>query len=319
MQSDLKHHLQQFFFTAILFWALIGPASVFANNWSDCFWGGKNEETAYTRPYVAGMSGTLQTINSPDMNLGAPQPGIPVQATSNTQNTIIPQAALPTINSQAGQNIANTNLVGTVGLPATSPNAINLPQAPPGTEIMFVLPTKTPQGDECCDGVKGTPAVAVNVVPPGTPGAIPVAVKTMTVTRPKVERRWTYAPIRTKTDRMVEVVDPRTGQVVRSYCEVDEHHSMLPWPHLEESVTYENVTVKVAMPIRLPDTPILVPQPNPGAIPQPGGIPSTFAPSMPPHSTPYTSNYPTNHSLWNPPTQQSQHLDQGARRTIVVP
>ncbi len=73
----------------------------------------------------------------------------------------------------------------------------------------------------------------------------------MTVRRPKVERRLSYSPITTKTETLVKVVDPRTGRVVRTYCNNDENTSTLPWLHVKETVTYEIVTVKVGTPISL--------------------------------------------------------------------
>lgn len=290
------------------------PVSMFGNTLGDCLWGGRNEETLYKTPFVPGMGRTeLSQLPSSQMNLGAPPPGIPIQATANTQGTVVSQTTLPTAT-------APINQVGTVGLPATSPNAINLPQAPPGTEIMFVLPTKMPEKDECCDGVRSTPAVAAEIVPPGTPGAIPVAVQTMTVTRPKITHRFTYSPIRTQTDKLVEVVDPRTGQVVKTYCETDEQHSMLPWPHMEEVVTYETITAKVATPIRLPDVPIT--QTNPAAAAQTinstnivptTNPPATFAPVNNP--TRQTVNYP----LWNPNTNLPIPPQTGSHTTVIVP
>lgn len=287
--------------------------NVFGNTLGDCLWGGRNEETLYKTPFVPGMGRTeLAQLPSSQMNLGAPPPGIPIQATANTQNTQVPQATLPTSN-------APVNQIGTVGLPATSPNAVRLPQAPPGTEIMFVLPTKTAEKDECCDGVRSTPALAAEVVPPGTPGAIPVAVQTMTVTRPKITHRFTYAPIRTQTDKLVEVIDQRTGQIVKTYCETDEHHSMLPWPHMEEIVTYETISAKVATPIRLPDVPLT--QGNAAAVQTvnpAGGMPganpaATFAPVNNPVRQ--TVNYP----LWNPNMNLSTPSQAGSHTTVVVP
>ena len=111
---------------------------------------------------------------------------------------------------------------------------------------MYILPPK--EIPSLCPP-KGTPAVAVQVVPPTTPGAIPVAVRNMTVSRPKIDYEWTYAPMTEKTDTLVKVVDRRTGRTLRTYCEVDEHRSLLPWPHRKEVVTYEQVTVQVAVPL----------------------------------------------------------------------
>jgi hypothetical protein len=214
----------------------------------DCLWGGSNEETGYTTPYVPGMGGvTLAQLPPPPINLGAPPPGqqttLPVQAMSNTQALSVPQATIPTITVPTGP-------VGAVGQPATQPAVVNLPQLPPGTEIVYVLPGEVVQ-EECINGVPGTPAAAAKVVPAGTPGAVPVAVKTVNVLKPKVEYRWTYSPIRTKTETLVKVVHPKTGKVVRTYCQTDEEKSTLPWLHREEVISYETVTAKVGMPVSL--------------------------------------------------------------------
>jgi hypothetical protein len=214
----------------------------------DCLWGGSNEETGYTTPYVPGMGGvTLAQLPAPPINLGAPPPGqqttLPVQAMPNTQALSVPQSTIPTITVPTGP-------VGAVGRPATQPASANLPQLPLGTEIVYVLPSETVQ-EECINGVPGTPAAAAKVVPADTPGAIPVAIKTVNVLQPKVEYRWTYSPVRTKTETLVKVVHPRTGKVVRTYCQTDEEKSVLPWLHREEVVSYETVTAKVGTPISL--------------------------------------------------------------------
>ena len=60
--------------------------------------------------------------------------------------------------------------------------------------------------------------------------------------------------MRTDVETLVKVVDPRTGRVVRTYCQKDEEKSTLPWPHRKEVVTYETVTVKVGTPVSLSPT-----------------------------------------------------------------
>lgn len=210
---------------------------------SDCVWGGGNEETSYSSTYVPGMGGVTLAQYQPPMNLGAPQPAIPVQATSQTQAVNVPQANIPTITIPTGP-------VGSVGQPATFPGAVA--QMPPGTEIVYVMPSSLPSNAEICvSGIKTIPAAETKVVPANTPGAIPVALKTVTVRKPKVEYYWTYAPITTKTETLVQVVDPRTGRVVRTYCKENSEHTMLPWLHRREVITYETVNAKVGTPVSI--------------------------------------------------------------------
>jgi len=209
---------------------------------SDCLWGGSNEETTYSPTYIPGMGGiTLAQYSPSPINLGAPQPAIPVQATAGTQAVNVPQANIPTITIPTGP-------VGSVGQPATFPGA--LPQAPPGTEIVYIMPSSIPsQAVICLDGTKTIPATESKVVPATTPGAIPVALKTVMVRRPKVEYQWVYAPIETKTETLVQVVNPRTRRVVRTYCQEETERSTLPWLHRREVVSYETVEAKVAVPV----------------------------------------------------------------------
>ena len=210
---------------------------------SDHIWGGKNEETTYSPGFVPKMSGiTLTQYQSPSMNLGAP-PAIPVQATPHTQSVTVPQANIPTITIPTGQ-------VGSVGQPATFPGAAQ--QVPSGAEIVYIMPSSIPsEAVICVDGVKTIPATEVKVVSATTPGAIPVALKTVTVRRPKVEYHWTYAPIVTKQETLVHVVDPRSGRVVRSFCQEESGSTALPWLHRREVITYETVEAKVAVPVSL--------------------------------------------------------------------
>jgi hypothetical protein len=210
----------------------------------DHIWGGKNEETSYSPTFVPGMSGvSLAQYQHPAMNLGSPQPAIPVQATPNTQAVNVPQANIPTITIPTGQ-------VGSVGQPAAFAGPVQ--QVPPGAEILYILPSSIPSAAVICvDGVKTVPATEVTAVPATTPGAIPVALKTVMVKRPKVEYHWTYAPVVTKRENLVHVVDPRSGRVVRSFCQLDEESTMLPWLHRREVITYETVEAKVAVPVSL--------------------------------------------------------------------
>lgn len=213
-------------------------------DFSDCLWGGSNEETSYAPVYMPVMGGvTLAQYQPSPANLGAPSPAIPIQATPGTQAINVLQANIPTITIPAGP-------VGSVGQPATFSGIV--PHAPPGTEIVYIMPASLPSNAVICvDGVTTIPATESKIVPANTPGAIPVALKTVVVRRPKVEYYWTYAPIETKTDTLVKVVDPRSGRVVRTYCQTDSEHTVLPWLHRREVVTYETVEAKVGVPVSL--------------------------------------------------------------------
>jgi len=213
-------------------------------DFNDCLWGGKNQETVYSPLYMPGM-GEIELVQyqQPTTNLGAPQPAIPVQATPGTRAVDVPQATIPTITIPTGP-------VGAVGQPATFPGTTV--QAPPGAEIVYILPSSQPtQTVICVDGQKTIPAAEVRVVSSNTPGAVPVALKTVTVRRPKTEYHWTYAPIVNTTETMVHLVDPRTGRVVRSFCQENTQSSQLPWLHRREVITYETVEAKVAVPVSL--------------------------------------------------------------------
>jgi len=217
---------------------------------SDCVWGGSNEETSYSPFFVPGMGGETLAQYQPPMNLGSPQPAaqsvvsLPVQPTPHTQSINVPQANIPTVTIPAGP-------VGSVGQPATLPGT-PLQAAPPGAEIVYIMPSSIPSSAEICvDGVKTIPATEAKVVPAGTPGAIPVALKTVTVRRPKVEYHWTYSPIVNKTETLVQVVNPRTGKVARTYCQEDSSRTLLPWLHRREVITYEVVEAKIAVPVSM--------------------------------------------------------------------
>ena len=232
------------FVCPLLFLCLLCLSPPVRGDLHDSFWGGKNQETSYSSPYVPGMGGVeLVQYQQPQMNLGAPQPAIPVQAAPGTRAVDVPQAHIPTITIPAGP-------VGSVGQPATFPGA--LAQAPPGAEIVYILPSSQPsQAVICVDGQKTIPATEARVVSANTPGAIPVALKTVTVRRPKVEYHWTYAPIVNRTETLVHVVDPRTGRIVRSHCQENTQSTHLPWLHRREVITYETVEAKVAVPVSL--------------------------------------------------------------------
>ena len=220
------------------------PSATVANDLSDCFWGGKNQETSYSPTFLPRINEiTLVQYQQPSMNLGAPMPAIPVQATPETRAVDVPQAHIPTITIPHGA-------VGSVGQPATFPGAVA--QAPPGAEIVYILPSTQPANAEICiDGQRTIPAAATQIVPPNTPGAIPATLKTVMVRRPKIEYRWSYAPIVNTTETLVHVVHPRTGRVVQSYCQEDSERSRLPWLHRREVLTYETVEAKVAVPVSL--------------------------------------------------------------------
>jgi hypothetical protein len=117
-------------------------------------------------------------------------------------------------------------------------------------EIVYVMPSSLPsQAEICVDGVRTIPAAETKVVPANTPGAIPVALRTVMVRKPKVEYHWTYGRVETKTETLVQVVNPRTQRVVRTYCQEDSEHTILPWLHRREVKTYETVEAKVAVPV----------------------------------------------------------------------
>jgi len=220
------------------------PASPVFGEFGDIIWGGRNQETSYSPTFVPGMNGVpLTQTPHPSMNLGTPPPAIPVQATPGTQAISVPQANIPTITIPAGP-------VGSVGQPATFSGAVS--QAPPGAEIVYILPSSIPtEAVICLNGTKTIPATEVNVVPATTPGAIPVALKMVTVRRPKVEYHWTYAPIETKQETLVQVVDPRSGRVVRTFCQEETASTALPWLHRREVLTYETVEAKVGVPVSI--------------------------------------------------------------------
>jgi len=233
----------RFVFPPFFFCLLCVPPPVFGDL-NDHLWGGKNQETSYSPTFVPGMGDvTLAQFQHPSANLGAPPPAIPVQATPGTQAVSVPQANIPTITIPAGP-------VGSVGQPATFSGTVQ--QALPGAEIVYIMPTAlSSQAEICVDGTKTIPAAEVQIVSANTPGAIPVALKTVTVRRPKVEYHWTYAPIETKTETLVQVVNPRTGRVVRTYCQEETQRTTLPWLHRRVVISYETVEAKIGVPVSL--------------------------------------------------------------------
>ncbi|MDR1290964.1 MAG: hypothetical protein LBK06_07180, partial [Planctomycetaceae bacterium] len=217
----------------------------------DCLWGGANEETSYTMPFVSSGT-TLAQSSQPPMNIGAPIPSIPVQATPSTRATLVPQPNIPTISPITGN-------VGTIGQPASNSistqfnNQIipNNTSRVGGVEVVYVIPSGESGSDICIGGERGSPAVAAKIVAAGTPGAIPVALTTTTAYRPKVQYRLKFAPMKQKTETFVNVIDPRTRRVVRSYCQTGERQiTTLPVVHWEEVIGYETVTVKIGTPIK---------------------------------------------------------------------
>ena len=229
------------FVFSLLFFGMLCIALPVWGDLGDCLWGGSNQETAYSPTFIPGMGGVSLAQYAAPINLGAPQPALPVQATPGTQAVNVPQANFPTITIPTGP-------VGSPGRPATFAGQVQ--QAQPGTEIVYILPTSHPsQAVICVDGNQTIPASETKIVPATTPGAIPVMLRTVTVRRPKVEYHWTYAPVETKTETLVQVVDPRTGQVVRSFCRDDTQRSILPWLHRREVISYETVEAKVAVPV----------------------------------------------------------------------
>ena len=225
----------------LFFFGVLCVATPVLGDLGDCFWGGSNQETAYSPTYIPGMGGVALAQFSSPIKLGAPQPNIPVQATPGIQAMNVPQANIPTITIPTGP-------VGSVGQPATFAGPVL--QAQPGTEIVYILPSSLQsQAVICVDGNQTIPASETKIVPATTPGAIPAALKTVTVRRPKVEYHWTYAPIETKTETLVQVVDPRTGRVVRTFCQDETKRSTFPWLHRREVISYETVEATVAVPV----------------------------------------------------------------------
>ena len=210
---------------------------------SDHIWGGRNQETSYSPTFVPRASGIVLTqYQHPAMNLGAPQPAIPIQATPHSQAAMVPQAHIPTITIPAGQ-------VGSVGQPATFPGAA---QSPSGAEIVYIMPSTLPTDAVICvDETQTIPATEVRVVPANTPGAIPVELRTVTVRRPKIEYHWTYAPVVSRQETLVNVVDPRSGRIVQTFCQEDTQRTVLPWLHRREVITYETIEAKVAVPVSM--------------------------------------------------------------------
>jgi len=230
-------------FPAFFFCLLCVPTPVLGDL-RDHVWGGGNQETSFSPNFFPNAQAvTLVQHHPPQGNLGAPHPAIPVQAGHGTRAIDVPQAHLPTITIPTGS-------VGSIGQPATfHGEAI---QAPPGAEIVFILPSSQPASAVLnIDGRQAIPATEARVVPPHTPGAIPVALQTVTVQRPRVEYHWTYGHIVNRMETPIQVVDPRTGRVIQSYNHEETHRSKLPWLHRREVITYETVEVQIAVPVSM--------------------------------------------------------------------
>jgi hypothetical protein len=231
------------------------------------------------------------------MNIGAPVPAIPVQATPASRATLVPQPNVPTISPITGS-------VGTIGQPATGTSTISsIPTAIPAppfssssgsaqlnaqttsrTELLYVIPPSETGEEQCIQGERRHAAFASTVVAPGTPGAVPVAIQNVTVYKPVVERQLRFAPLRKRTETLVRVVNPRTGRVVRTYCQMDERQvTSFPVLHTEEVIRYEPTTVKIGTPIKQ-------------------NYPQNYTPNYQPH----IQTKPTQHNVNYPPYQQDQ-------------
>ncbi|MDR2171493.1 MAG: hypothetical protein LBP59_15230 [Planctomycetaceae bacterium] len=252
---DIVFVLRQFVFYVslifVLFFLICGEG--FCGGIGDCLWGGSNEETAYTVPYIQ-SGASLAQVNQPPMNIGAPLPSIPVQATPATRPTLIPQANIPTISPVTGN-------VGSIGQPATANINTTQPQIKTNSagirtiqddaEIVYVLPSENKTAELCINGQQLQNVAAASVVPAGTPGAIPVAVKNITAYKPKKIYQMQFTPIKQKIETLVNVVDQRTGRIVKKYCQTEEKQiTHLPVLHWKEVNTYETVNVKIGEPIK---------------------------------------------------------------------
>lgn len=206
-------------------------------------WGGKNEMTTYAPPYVPSLStsrkgGTTGAEPVP-YTLNAPV-GDGMAVRTSTYGTItVPQATIP--------GDPATGAVGMIDRPATE-GYLGATGSEGQGQILYVLPGIEPEVEPLRpnSGI----AVASDVVPAGTPGAIPVAVKERTVYRPVSEYHWVFD--RTSNTRLVrvEVVNPRTGRVVGCYYEQEEIRSILPVPHVKETVHFQKEVLPVATPVR---------------------------------------------------------------------
>ena len=200
-----------------------------------CLWGGKNEETTYAAPYLPVMgTGSARTdAPHPGVNRNAPRDSIPVQNTP--YGTIhVPQERM------SGQPADGA--VGTVNQPATVP----MPLTNNGSQTIYVIPER---GEPDPLRPNSCVAVASEVVPAGTPGAVPVNVQQRTVLKPESEWSWTFDWTTNVQLRRVDVINPRTGRVIRSYYRQEEVRSLLPWLHQKETVHFRPTTVPVATPV----------------------------------------------------------------------
>ncbi len=264
--------MRQRVFAIMLVLSCSSPLSVRAQAICDIFWGGSHAETAYSPPYVRNVSPlALQDVASPNMNLGAPQQAIPVVPSAIAPGTVVAQTGTVSSSGIAATGLAQ-GPVGFPGQPATNSvtaafsqdihaqNVLALPNMTLNTEIVYVLPNP-PIRTASFPTTDGLPpsgkqrvlSQSAEIVPPNTPGAIPVALKTVSALRPKIESHWKYTPLTNTVETTVQVVD-RAGRIVKTFKKESEERTLLPWPHRQETVSYERVTVKVAVPLPSPHT-----------------------------------------------------------------
>lgn len=231
------------FATSSIVAVLIFTSPIFAGNGNILF-GGPNEAASYSVPSYPGMGTTLlaQARGGSDT--------IPVQSTPYGMIDVT-QAQIPGMPTAAGK-------VGSVGHPATSPHALLMDHLPPDTVVKFVRPLSSENANENSNVVmRAAPNITNNnrltkweIVPEGTPGAIPVAVRSETVLRPVTSTQCVFAPVVQTQQKEVRVVNPRTGRVVKTYMKNEDVVSCpIPILHREELTTYEKITVPVATPI----------------------------------------------------------------------
>ncbi len=229
-------------FILVLLPVAIGISPVRAAGLGSCLWGGSNEETTYTLPYIPALGrmrdSTSTYAPSPNVNLNAP-PGTALPVRSDVYGTIqIPQSSI--------QGQPDPGAVGTITQPATFEQNFT-PGQPAGSQLLYVVPGGEPKADPLRPNSRV--AVASNVVPAGTPGAVPVKVRDQTAYRAQSKTQWTFD--RTTNTRLtrIDVVHPRTGRLMYSYYRQEEVRSLLPWFHPKETVDYVPVTVPIATPV----------------------------------------------------------------------
>lgn len=199
-------------------------------------WGGNNETTTYSLPSYPGMGSTLLAQST------GMRSSLPVQSMPHGMIDI-PQANIPSVSSRGP--------VGSVGHPATSPHAYSTDHLPAGTTIKFARPLASAPADSAplTAGRLG----AWEIVPEGTPGAIPLAIRPQTVYRAVTDSRCVFAPVVETQTKEVRVVSPRTGRVVGRYTKTEDVPAWwlpVPIPHREVRTLYEAVSVEVGTPLR---------------------------------------------------------------------